>query len=543
MIKRILAVLLCIAVLVCTFSACGDDETYIIYPINQDPECVDPQIAENESSRLITQNCMEGLVRLGSNGEILPGVAKSWEVSSNGLTYTFHLREDSKWQKLKSHSNVLGEENVETFDYRVTADDCLFGIVRALRPETKAKNAYMLYCIKNAEAVNNGEAGEQTLGIKAEDDFTLTINLGIKNDDFLRVLTYPMCMPCKRDFFNATGAKYGLELKYTLCNGPFYLGKWVDNGSLTLYKSESYKGEVPVKTSAVYLYVNKDEEQFTNKFKQGDYNVIPVSDNTLQKVKSFKDVKLLETENKTVGLVFNCQDSLMSNAYIRKAIFCATDLSGVNLADDKAQGIVPDFCRWGSKPYREVAKAVNLPATDSQEALDFYNKGLKELDEDNITINILCEEKYRITVIEIIQNWQKIFGLSLTVSALPVDKEELEKSVKNGEYQIALTTLSVDDASALGFLERFRTEATGNVAGYSSLNYDTLLDKCRGQLGGTKLIEGIKTAEQTLINDGVVYPLLSEKTHLAYYNKVEGIYSISGNCVVDFSLRENDNDS
>ena len=141
MIKKTICFVLCFIFLILSFAACKDDDALnIVYPISVDPECVDPQIADNDTSLLIVRNCMEGLVRIGPDGSVLPGAASEWTVSDDGLKYTFRLRQDSEWQKLNAHKKILGEDCFDTFDYRVTADDFLFGIIRALRPETKAKD-------------------------------------------------------------------------------------------------------------------------------------------------------------------------------------------------------------------------------------------------------------------------------------------------------------------------------------------------------------------------------------------------------------------
>ena len=87
MLKRLISVILILCMITSLFCACGEeDPVYVIYPIAAAPECLDPQIAENDSAKLIVYNCMEGLVRVDADGKIQPGVAKSWNVSADGLT-------------------------------------------------------------------------------------------------------------------------------------------------------------------------------------------------------------------------------------------------------------------------------------------------------------------------------------------------------------------------------------------------------------------------------------------------------------------------
>ena len=218
MFKRILSILLISVFLIGTFAACGDDDDIsLIMPIASDPMCVDPQIAETDVAKTIVLNCYEGLVRLDEEYKIIPGVAESWTVSPDGLTYTFKLRQDTNWQLLKAYKDVLADENyMENFETAVTAYDFEFALRRAVDKTTDSPDAQKLYCIRNARAIHLGDAEKSSLGVKATDAFTLTITLERANPDFLRVLTLPLCMPCNEEFFNSTRAKYGLETKYNL---------------------------------------------------------------------------------------------------------------------------------------------------------------------------------------------------------------------------------------------------------------------------------------------------------------------------------------
>lgn len=539
--KKIVALLVLICLLAGVLSACGKDkEINIIYPIVSDPECVDPQIAETDSAKLIVQNCMEGLVRIGSDGKILPGVAEKWEVSEDGLTYTFHLRSDTNWQTLRSHKNVLGEDYAEKFNTKVTAQDVVFGIRRALRPETKAEDAYLLFPIKNAEKVYEGSANEKNLGISAPDDSTVVIELQRAYPDLLRVLTYPMCMPCNEEFFEATGAKYGLELKYTLCNGPFYIGKWVSDGSLTLYKNEGYKGSAAVGAQAVYLNINANEQQRISKFNQGDYNVISLTAEQYGSIKKSDEINVLSSNNITEAFIFNFNDKYLSNDNIRKALIHATDVSDFSKDGNTnlCKGLVPDSCRWGESSYRDTVGKVNLPVYSADTASNYFKKGLDELDTTNISVTILCPEKYRNSTIRAIQRWEEVFGLSITVSVKATEREDIEKAVADGDYQIALYSLAADDDSALKFLNRFNSQSDDNFAKFEDADYDKLISDCMSQSAGEDICSSCKYAEQFLVNNGIVYPVFYESSYIAFSGDANGVYAIAGLTVPDFSLRK-----
>ena len=539
MFKKLPSFLLIISIIALTFCSCsGDDPINVVFPISADPECLDPQIVETDAARLITGNCMEGLVRLSQDGEILPGAAEKWTVSEDGLVYTFTLRDGLVWQMLRSHKDVLGEDYENTFDPAIKAEDFVFGIKRALRPETKAELAYLLYCIKNAQRVNLSQADESTLGLEAPDDKTVVIRLSRSNPDFLRILTLPMCMPCDEEFFKATGAKYGLELKYTLCNGPFYVGKWVEDGSLTLYRSEEYKGSAAPQGQAVYLFVNPDENKYLSKFNSGDYNVALVSSANLSKVKAFENTTVITTDNVVSSFLFNCDDSVLSNIDLRRALFCATDVSVMknNESDRFAGGIVPDSCMWGENSYRSVVGNVNMPDYNEAKASQYFKKALEELETTNVTLNIICVEQYRIPVIKVIQKWEKVFGLSLTVSVKSVETDELTEKINAGDYQIAFTDVSASDGNTQSFLNMFCSQAQGNAVNYQNPDYDALMKKCAESLVGNGIAAGCKSAEQMLCNDAVIYPVFVGSSYAAVRSDFDGVYGAPGFSMFSFAL-------
>lgn len=542
MIKRILSVFIVIILLVCTFSACSkEEEINIIYPIYSDPECLDPQIAETEAAILITRNCMEGLVRLGENGKILPGVADSWKISPDGKTYIFHIRENAKWKQLNSHVEVVGDGvDKNNFNYKVTADDCAFGLIRAIRKETKAKNAYLLFCIKNAMKVNAGLMNESELGIRASGD-TLTITLERANPDFIRILTYPMCMPCSREFFEATGARYGLDVKYTLCNGPFYVALWYKDSSLTFYSSDDYRGDKKTSVSAMYFYVNNDDEQIIKKFNQGDYNTIPVAPALADKVDDSKDIIKGTQKNVVSGLAFNSSDINLANENIRKALVSAIDTGNLDEKTEYAGGVVPDSCRWAGKSYRACAGSVSQPQFNASNAVNLFKSGLEEAGLKKVDLEIFCTAEQRKDMIKIIQNWQKLFGFSINVTTVVKTREEIDEAVANGEYQIAVSTIQANDGSPIKFLEKFCTDNEENVFSFSNESYDLLINKCLHVYEGEQILSGLKAAERFLITDGVFYPLYISETFFVYRDELKNAYPVANVFDIDFTARVNKN--
>ena len=240
--KRLFCLLLCL-VFILPFAGCGDTkEAYIYFELPAVPETLDPQIASSDSELIIIRNIQEGLMRKNDKGEIVCGIAESYE--KKGMTYTFKLREDAKWNN--------GD--------KITAHDFVFAFKRALNPETNAPFATRLYSIKNAKAINNGTKSLDKLGVKALDDGTLKITLTDDDENFLEALTTAVAMPCNEKFFNERAGKYGLFDDNILSSGSYRLSRWrKESFGIRLYKNEDYSGFAKAQNAAVFITC--DDEQ------------------------------------------------------------------------------------------------------------------------------------------------------------------------------------------------------------------------------------------------------------------------------------------
>ncbi len=528
MIKRLVSLLLVTILLICTFCACGkDDDIALVMPIATDPLCLDPQIVDTDEAKLIVSNCYEGLVRLNDKGEVISGVAESWDVSPDGLVYTFKLREDTNWQLLKSFKGVLEDENyLENFKTKVTAYDFQFALRRAVDKATDSPDARLLYCIVNAQKIHAGEADKSTLGVSASNESTLVITLERANPDFLRILTLPLCMPCNEEFFNATHAKYGLALKYTFCNGPFYLARWAEDNSLVMYRNEGYTGAQKVKPTAVYFNINKDEESVVSKLKQLTYHCAYISDKAASELSDNKKVSCSVAENEVVGLAFNCADNIVQNENLRRALVMLTspeDISKPADAIGTAKGIIPECCRFGNTSYRQAAGASFGLKPDEAAAVDMWQKGLKEIEAESAGIKILCTEEYSAQMQNVIQTWQKALSTAIVAKVEILSEDDLKKAIKDDKFQIAVTGITAETVNVTDTLEFFTTGNSKNIFNYSNADYDNLYNDIFSTFSGDEVLGGIRNAEQMLTSSAVFCPLYTYGDYIAIGGEATGL--------------------
>lgn len=524
--KKILSLFLALVAAISLCACGGSSEDILILPIESDPICLDPQVADSKEAKLMIANCFEGLVRLDKDYKIIPGVAESWEISKDGLTYTFKLRKDTHWKLLNSFEDVLPEGYKDTYRTQVIAADFVYGISRALDPATQAGDAEKLFSIKNASAVNSGKQPTSALGISAQDDSTLVITLERADPDFLRILTLPVAMPCHEEFFKATHAKYCLDLKYTFCNGPFYLSRWAEDNTLSMYKNDEYKGNVKVNPDELYFYVNTEEASVVKKIRQRTYDCAFLSEAAKNELSDNDKLSNYSTENMIYGLCFNCSDSVLSDEDMRRALAMVTKTSELTANSDNAftKGIVPDCVRYGENSYREAAGNVSGIAYNEQQALTLWKKGLKKLDITTAEVVITCAEENAPLMQQTIQNWQRVFSTSILAKVEVKTAEQISTMIYNTSYQVLYHKITTDSSTVTDTLKKFTSDSSSNIFGFADKNYDKTVNLIISTYSGAAKLNGCVNAEKYILDKAVFLPMLGGSSYAVVNKGVDGLY-------------------
>lgn len=526
MFKKLVSLFLAIVAVISLCACGGDSSDVLILPIESDPMCLDPQVADSKEAKLMIANCFEGLVRLDKDYKIIPGVAESWEISKDGLTYTFNLRKDTHWKLLNSFEDVLPEGYKDTYRTQVIAADFVYGISRALDPATQAGDAEKLFSIKNASAVNSGKQPTSALGITAKDDLTLVITLERADPDFLRILTLPVAMPCHEDFFKATHAKYCLDLKYTFCNGPFYLSRWAEDNTLSMYKNDEYKGSVKVNPDELYFYVNTEESSVVKKIRQRTYDCAFISEAAKNELSDSDKISNYSIQNTVYGLCFNCTDSVLSNEDMRRALAMVTKTAELTANYDNSftKGIVPDCVRYGENSYREAAGNVSGIAYNEQQALTLWKKGLKKLDISTAEVIVTCTEENAHLMQQTVQNWQRVFSTSILAKVEVKTADQISTMIYNTSYQVLYHKISTDSSTVTDTLKKFTSDSSSNFFGFADKNYDSIVNSVISSYSGAAKLSGCVSAEKYILDKAVFLPMLGGSSYAVVNKSVDGLY-------------------
>ena len=524
--KRILS-LAAECLLLFQLCACSKDGSgkRVIFPVDAEPEYLDPQIASTVAERNIVINCFEGLMAYDESGTLVPAAAESVDVSSDGRTYTFRLRGNMHWMLTSSARGVLGDA-AEGFDDRLTAADYVFGLQRALDPETHAPVAPLLLSIENAREVNAGALPPAALGVEAVDDGTVVIRLSRSDATLLATLTEPGCMPCNEAFFAATSGRYGLSPAYLMSNGPFYISNWSSGTAITIRKNESYHASGSVKPASVYFSINNDWATRADKVKSGTYEVSPVTAVQAAALSGEKNLSVRRFENATYGLLFNCADEILSNFSLRKAIAASFDPAAL-LESKKAtaaQGVLPEACRFGDRTYRAAAGTLSMSTEDKARIKKRFEAGLEKLGLREVDLTVLCVQEDEMAVRAVMQQWQSAFGVKFSSSVEVLGSVDLEQRILKGEYQLAFAPLKVSTASAIGALRQFLSAASAtDPLHLTNKKTDAAIEEAMAAESESACLAALKEAEQTLIDAAAFVPICPAQTSIATAKGVSGV--------------------
>ncbi len=544
--KKVLSVLLSalMAALVC--AGCKPDTTGITLAVDSIPVSADPVISDSTAMSTIAANCYEGLVRIDENGNVQAGAADHWSISDDGLTYTFILRDGLTWHVPDAESaetaskNPLGEEFIRNFPTAMTADDFVFGLQRAVSKNTNAPGASRLFGIQNAEAIYNGKLPTRKLGVSAPNESSVRIKLSAPDSNFLYALASPCSMPCSRAFFEATAGRYGLTPQLMLCNGPYYLSSMIAGGTTAVMaKNENYQGPFPGSVDTCTLRLARetlmedesDPLEITTDFAADD----GVLDGAILSAAGASALPALFDvtgyENIVHALVFNMGSDFSGNEDLRLALATATDVSALlENGTEAAEGLIPDCCHSVSGTvYRLAAgKAKGCPF-NLKKAKKYYAAALEKFEAaatkdepapTSFAIKFLCLQEDKALAQSIVQNWQKVFGTSLSITIESVESPEpLQRALIAGDYDVAFTPLKCTELVAAGFLRQFSGDTDANIVHLASDEYDELLRGAASSTDSGDITRYCLAAEQYLMKQGIVLPVSQQATALAVKKK------------------------
>ena len=292
--------------------------------INVEITDLNPLVTSTTDEHEVLMTCMETLVRMGEGGalEMGSGLAESWDISEDYLTYTFHLR-DAKFS--------TGDP--------VTAQDFEYSWKKVLDPAMASEYAYLLYPIAGAEAYNTGTGNVDDIAVHALDEKTLEVTLVSPIDYFIDSLVITEFSVVPEGSVEEFGDNFFMSPEYMVFCGPYIMTEWVPNQYVVVEKNPNYWDADNVKLDKITFHMGTETNTIVNMFETGQLDVMQVQPEFLEIYKDYPNFVAF-TEAVTEYLKFNFQDPFFGNKKIRQAFSMAIDRTSY----------MNDFFKTGSTP-------------------------------------------------------------------------------------------------------------------------------------------------------------------------------------------------
>jgi len=470
-----------------------------------EPQDLDPQIVTVLTDQNIMMALFEGLTVLDEKTtQPVPAAAERWEMSADGLTWTFHLRPGLKW----SNGEAL------------TAADFLQSWHRALDPKLAAENGWYFYAVRQAEAYNAGKLADfGSVGFAAPDDRTLVIQLERPTPYLPALVSMPAWFPINPRVV----AKFdGLERRGTawtrpgnhVGNGPFVLTEWTPNSRIAAVKNPNYWDAAKTQLHEVdFLPIdNADGEE--RSFRSGQLHVtffLPLDKIAAWRERNPEQLRL-DPQAQTNFLRLNVTRPPLGDVRVRRALSLAIDRE--TLARTVLQGSrqpAPAMTPPGTGGYTARAGVpVDFPAA-RQLLTDAGFPGGRGLPE----IELQCRnDEIGPKLAEALQAiWRRELGVRVALT--PLEQKTWIQNQQQLNYSISLAAWTADFPDPVTFLGLFAADSGYNWTGWKNPAYDRLLDQAAHTLDAGRRYEIFQDAEKLLLEESPVAPIhLGAQTYL-----------------------------
>src|SRR5690625_3144267 len=488
-----------------------EDGEKVLYLNNGvEPASLDPSIGFDEVSWDPLNNLMEGLTRLSVDHTAQPGVAEDWEISDDGLTYTFQLREDANWSN--------GDP--------VVAEDFVYAWKYMLDPETASEAAFLAYFIEGGEEYNSEEGSADDVNITAVDDKTLEVVLDAPTGFFLDLLTNPAFFPVNHKVAEED-SDWHAEADSFVANGPFELESWDHDDEMVLAKNEEYWDADEVKLDKVHFAMVNDENTQYQMFESGELDTASIPPELSD--------ELIDDEHTFIGdqggvefYRFNITEEPFQNKKIRQAFSYAIDRDDiaeyvVKNGVEPAYGFIsPGFTSPEGNDFRE--ENGDLVAFDPDKAKELLEEGMEEEGYDELPEIVLSynTSDSNKAVAETLQN---MFSEHLDVEATLENQEwnVFAEAQQDLELQFSRSSFINDYNDPVNFLESFITDSYMNRTGFTDEEYDELIANGKAETDEEKRWDYLYEAEEYLAEEMIATPIRFYNTVVLESEDISGI--------------------
>jgi len=461
--------------------------------IQEEPSTLDHRKARLSYDYNTIRSFNDGLFRTDKEGKPAPALAESYTVSSDMKTYVFKLKKTS-W------SNGVA----------LSAHDFIYSWKSTLNKNFPAPNASLLFPIKNAEKIKEGSLPASMLGVYADGDLTLVVELERPVPFFTDLLTIPIYFPLNESVDQAH-PDWSTSADHYVCSGPFKMVNWKHKNEIQAVKNEYYWDCDQVKIETLNMVMVDAVTAFSMQ-QNGELSWVgaPFSNLPPEALEMLKAKGVLQKDPflATNWIRTNTNHTPLNNRDFRHSLALSINRNDITqhvLQGEAAvaTGIVPVSMGIQQKPY--------FTDNDEEKAMQLLSSALKQMNLTKETLPQLkltfaCTENNEKVATAIQDNWRKVLGLNVVLE--PVESKIYIDKIGKGDYQLACGRWGADFNDPISFLDVFKTRSCGtNNTGWENPDYISAIEETYKYLDFEKRKPGLAKAEQILINDMPVIPV------------------------------------
>ncbi|MGL5042519.1 MAG: peptide ABC transporter substrate-binding protein [Culicoidibacterales bacterium] len=521
---KITSVLLLSLILIsCGSSGAKDDKSTLKLAVNDAATTMNFLYTILEPNINIITNLQEGLVQYDSQTKIIPATAKSWDISADNLTYTFHLRDNLTW------SNGT----------KLTANDFVYAIETRIN-DKEAVYAHHYRHLLNGEAVIAKTKNFAELGVKAIDDTTVQFTLAEPKAFFLDLLTFEIFLPLNKQFYEATGPKnYGTSDATIIANGAYKLSAFNGASGWTLAKNDNYWDAAKVAINTIDVKVVKEASTREIMWKNGELDIV---DLTADQIDGYKDSKnLYTTLNPKMNYFYlsnttKTPNPLLGNKNFRAAIAHSIDKQVITSSVLKDGSVPADYFVAQNtifnegQDFRDLSPNFKTPLFNVAKAKDFLALAKSEMGQTNFEFDLenydlgITPKIYENIKAQIEQNLPEV---KVNLIANPT-QTYFQKLYQHGT-PAAASQWEPDFIDVESFFRLFVSTSNQNFSRWNSSAFDMLYNQAESAALASNRSERFNLyvkAEKVLTDDYTIIPVYQSGVTYLMKDTISG-YSVS----------------
>lgn len=528
--RKMLALVLALALLCATLTACGNDsgtsstasgsttseaesgetassgDQNMDNYINMEPTSLNTLLASYAADFNVLRALYENLMELDENDVAQPAAAEKVDISEDGLVYTFTLRDDGVWSN--------GDP--------VTADDFVFAWQQALNPDVAADYAYMLFFIKNAEAYLDGDCEWEDVGVKLLDDKTIEVTLEHPIPYAGYLFTFKTLAPINQKFYEEVGADaYGTDADKLCTNGPYTIEEWSHNSYVKVKKNPDFHDADKITVTEMTYNIVTNATTAINSFLSGELDYVTMSTGELiTQVENAGYEVVNQDPSSSFWMYVNTENQYMSNVNLRRALALSFD----------KEAMINAIYQNGNLPMTSMVPPAVMGANDSsfQEALleekgemypangdveaakGYFETALQELGitaedlNNKISIDVSDDPVVQAQAAFYQEQWRQNLGIEVTIN--PMQATQVNSNRQNGNYCLSISGWSPDYNDPMTFLDLWVTGGGNNDTRWSNAEYDQLIADATDETDENARQEMFYRCEEILADEYPVIP-------------------------------------